>query len=423
MRVMLSWMMVSVAAALSWGSGCDSNQSGNVHATKLGDLAHVLGKRESPMAQVARACDLSIPAIAAPDALRRRPFLQRLTDRSLDIVWTTDAQAGDATVIVTDRDGAPVVSVAASRDGSARPVNGAVQWTAALAGLAPDTRYCYQVRVGGVPVRRGGFRTAPGSGQPVRFVAFGDSGGGGSDQRAVLAQLATVPFDFLIHLGDVAYESGTRAQLDGAFFQMYADLLEDFAVFPASGNHEYETEGAAPFREAFVLPENGGPAGIERWYSFDWGDVHFAALDSERIGAAQAAWLDADLSASQRPWTIVYFHRPPFSSGDHGNDSNVQQYFVPILVSHHVPLVLSGHEHDYERTNPIDGVTYVISGGGGRGTRPVGHSSFTAFSAAVIHFVYVTVEGKQLTVHAIDGTGQEFDSLMLALPAKAASGY
>ena len=250
----------------------------------------------------------------------------------------------------------------------------------------------------------------------MRFVAFGDSGGGGSDQRAVVAQLRTVPFDFMIHLGDIAYESGTRAQLDGAFFQMYADLLEDFPVFPASGNHEYETEDAAPFREAFALPENGGPAGVERWYSYDWGDVHFAVLDTERIGAPQAAWLEADLTANHRPWTIVYFHRPPFSSGDHGNDGNVQKYFVPILVSHHVPLVLNGHEHDYERSKPIDGVTYVVSGGGGRGTRAVGQSSFTAFSAAVIHFLYVTVEGRQLTLHAIDGTGQEFDSLRLTLP-------
>jgi hypothetical protein len=418
MRGKLNWMMITVAAALAWGSGCDSNQSGNVRATKVGDLSHALANRESPMTEIAGACDLSVPAIAAPGALRRRPFLQRMTDRSLDVVWTTDGQASDGTVVVTGTDGARVVSAAAERDASARPLGGAVQWSAPISGLAPDTRYCYELRVGGVPVRRGGFRTAPAAGQPVRFVAFGDSGGGGSDQRAVVGQLGTVPFGLMIHLGDIAYESGTRAQLDGAFFQMYADLLEDFPMFPASGNHEYETEDAAPFREAFVLPENGGPAGLERWYSFDWGDVHFTVLDSERIGAPQAAWLEADLTASQRPWNIVYFHRQPFSSGDHGGDSNVQKYFVPILINHHVPLVLNGHEHDYERTNPIDGVTYVISGGGGRGTRPVGQSSFTAFSEAVIHFVYITVDGTQLTLHAIDGTGQEFDSLLLTRPAK-----
>jgi acid phosphatase type 7 len=317
--------------------------------------------------------------------------------------------------VLTGSDGSIVTQAAAVRDTSAHPTGGAVQWSAALTGLQPDTSYCYQVTSGETALQRGGFRTASaaGSGRPIRFVAFGDSGDGGSDQRAVRDQMETVPFDFMIHLGDIAYEEGTRQQLEHVFFDVYADLLETFPVFPASGNHEYGSEDAAPFREAFMLPENGGPAGRERWYSYDWGDVHFVALDSERIGSPQAQWLDADLTANHLPWTIVYLHRPPFSSGEHGSNAEAQRLFVPVLARHRVPLVLSGHDHSYERTRPIDGVTYVVSGGGGRGTRKVGHSSFTAFSEAVCHFLYITVAGDELTVHAIDGTGQEFDSLLL----------
>jgi 3',5'-cyclic AMP phosphodiesterase CpdA len=226
--------------------------------------------------------------------------------------------------------------------------------------------------------------------------------------------MATVPFDFMIHTGDIAYESGTRAELEDKFFKPYTDFLKYFPVFPASGNHEYASgEDAAPFREAFVLPENGGPDGTERWYSFDWGNVHFVALDTERTGPVQAAWLDADLTANQLPWTIVYWHRPPFSSGEHGNDGASRTHFVPIMEKHHVPLVFNGHDHDYERTTPQNGVVYVVTGGGGVGVRPVGASSFTAFSTSVIHFVYVTVSGKQLALHAIDGLGQEFDSLVI----------
>ena len=222
-----------------------------------------------------------------------------------------------------------------------------------------------------------------------------------------------VPFDLVLHMGDIAYDSGTRAQFERVVFDVYADMLERFPMFPASGNHEYETEDALPFREAFALPENGGPGGIERWYSYDWGDVHFVVLDTELTGAEQAAWLDADLSANRRPWTIVYQHRPTFSSGDHGGDPEVQKWFMPLFVKHRVPLVLAGHDHHYERTNTIDGVTYVVTGGGGRGTRGVGQSDFTAFSEQVCNFVYVTINGNELTLHAIDGTGQEFDSLRL----------
>ena len=55
-----------------------------------------------------------------------------------------------------------------------------------------------------------------------------------------------------------------------------------------------------------MLPENGGHGGVERWYSYDWGDVHLVALDTDAAAATQAAWLEADLAANQLPWTIVY---------------------------------------------------------------------------------------------------------------------
>jgi hypothetical protein len=413
----LTWLLIVIGAFAAFAWGCDSNRSGVIRARKLGDLTYALDVRDSPIAALAN-CAADVP----PDAwsvLQRRPYLQQLTAGSLRVVWTTVGNPDAGAVVVSRADGGVAAASTAERDVSARPAAGVVQWSARVVGLDADTLYCYEVRVGGAAVARSGFRTPPAadSDRAVRFVAFGDSGGGGADQRAVTAQLTTVPFDFMIHLGDIAYESGTRAQLESTFFQMYAGLLEHFAVFPVSGNHEYETEGAAPFREAFVLPENGAPAGIERWYSYDWGGVHLVALDSERTGAAQAAWLDADLAANRLPWTIVYIHRPPFSSGDHGSDGDVQRYFVPVLVKHRVALVLSGHDHHYERTTAQSGVTYVVSGGGGRGTRDVGRSSFTAFSESVCHFVFVTIEADRLTGHAIDGVGQEFDSFVVTRSA------
>jgi acid phosphatase type 7 len=394
--------------------GCQSNQSGDLTATRFGDLSYALDPRGHEWG-VEASCDPT----PRPDPWRsqvwRRPYLQRATDVSAQVVWTADLQLAGAEVAVTGPGGAPVLIAPAVRDDSARPATGAVQWTAALSGLEPDTTYCYQLLEAGGAVHGGRFRTAPrpGTGTPVRFVAIGDSGTGSADQRAVRDQLKSVPFDLMVHLGDIAYETGTAMQLERNFFEIYAELLEDVPVFPASGNHEYETDDAAPFREAFVLPENGGRAGLERWYAYDWGDVHFVVLDTERVGPLQAQWLDADQAANRLPWTIVYLHRPPYSSGEHGSHGDVRRFFVPLFVKHQVPLVLAGHDHDYERSKPLDGVTYLVSGGGGRGTRKVGRSSFTAFAESVCHFLYVTVAGDQLTVHAIDGTGQEFDSLQI----------
>jgi hypothetical protein len=138
------------------------------------------------------------------------------------------------------------------------------------------------------------------------------------------------------------------------------------------------------------------------------------ALDTEHTGPIQAAWLEADLTANKLPWTIVYGHKPAHSSGEHGDDGPVNQWFVPILKAHHVPLVLAGHDHHYERFNPIDGTTYIVTGGGGRGVRELsGKQSGSAFAEAVINFITVTVDGDTLTVHAIDGTGREFDSTVI----------
>jgi acid phosphatase type 7 len=395
-------------------SRCSSNQSGDLAAQKFGDLNHALAAR-GPAATAAIDRDCGLTRQQPPSQLRRRPYIQRLSESSLDIVWTQSAPAAAPEVTISRPDGTPVARAAAVVDTSARPIGSALQWSASLSGLEPATPYCYEVTSGTTLLDRGGFRSAPraGAGAPVRFVALGDSGHGGADQRAVLEQIRSVPFDLMVHTGDIAYSSGTRGEFQRNFFDVYADLLGLFPMFPASGNHEYETEDAAPYREVFVLPDNGGPGGRERWYSYDFGDVHFVALDTERTGPEQAAWLDADLGATRLPWTVVYLHKPAYSSGEHGGDSGVQQHFVPVFEKHAVPLVLAGHDHHYERTVPQNGVTYVVTGGGGRGTRHSGASPFTAFSESVCHLVYVTVQGDELTLHAIDGVGREFDSLLL----------
>jgi hypothetical protein len=396
-----------------------TNQSGDLGASQQGDVTHPLTQRDDTTHALTQACAAMAPAALNPDpnapsSFTKRPYLQQMTDTSVHVDWISTA-APSPSVVVSTPAGSTVATVPAVADESVPASGSSRAWSAPVTGLTADTTYCYEVRSGDTALARAGFHTAPaaGQGKPVRFVAFGDSGTGGADQFAAYAQMKTVPFDFLVHTGDIGYGSGTAAELQQNFFDVYADTLQSIAAFPSSGNHEYNSADATPFRQAFDLPTNGGGAGAERWYSFDWGDVHFVALDTERTGDVQAKWLEANLAANKLPWTIVFGHKPPYSSGEHGNDGSFQTYFKPILEKHHVQLVLSGHDHDYERMKPMNGVTYVVTGGGGAGTRPVGTSSFTAFSDAVINFVNVTIEADTLTLHAIDGNGQEFDSVVV----------
>jgi hypothetical protein len=342
--------------------------------------------------------------------LRRQPYLQRVTSTSARILFTVSGEA-PVTVDVMESSGKPVATgVEASPDGPP-PAPLAVT----IEGLEPDTIYCY--RLNGMTAGAG-FRTAPtpGNGR-VRFSAFGDSGNGSESQRAVYAQLQTVPYDFVLHLGDVAYEKGSEWELENHYFSIYRGLTRSFAVFPVLGNHDDATNDGAAFLSAFDLPDNAVPSERERFYSFDWGPIHFVALDTERMTREQASWMDRDLQKNTQPWTVVYGHRPPYSSGHHGSNLVFRERFGPILYKHGVQLVLSGHDHSYERTRAIDGTTYVVSGGGGRDTRPVQRSEFTAHADEVHHFVFVEVDAKTLILHAIDGAGREFDSVRLDLPA------
>jgi hypothetical protein len=142
-----------------------------------------------------------------------------------------------------------------------------------------------------------------------------------------------------------------------------------------------------------------------RYYSFDWGNAHFVALNSELYHGdhsyhpeEQKTWLDRDPKETRQPWKIVYFHRPIYSSSKHGSDERIRKDLEPVLVRHEVDLVFSGHGHVYERTVPIRGVTYVVSGGGGKGLYPVGRSEWTAFSKSAYHAVVICVDGKRLSL-------------------------
>lgn len=405
--------LTAFAAVAAGVTACQtgSNQSGNVHAASIGALADIPAPRTQFDQSLLESCgQLDSPDAVGATELVRFPYLQQVSTDSAKVLWTSRTR-GAHSVQVTRPNGTAVGTFGAVLDETAHPT-GAFQYVADLTGLDAAEVYCYSlVREGLVLGGPLGFRTAPRPNDqaPVSFVAFGDSGLASVDQDAVFAQMQGVPFDLALGTGDMAYGSGTLEQLEQTFFAVYEPMLASIALYPTPGNHDYKTADAAPFREVFALPDNGGPSNAERRYSFDWGDVHFVSIDRQALNEEQAAWLAWDLERNDRPWTIVFTHQSPYSSGEHGSSMAFRQLFSPILEQHGVQLVLAGHDHDYERSEVINGVTYVVTGGGGRGTRPVGHSSFTAFSVAVMHFVYVRIEGQELRLYAIDATGQTFD--------------
>lgn len=277
---------------------------------------------------------------------------------------------------------------------------------AQVRGLPPGEAYCYRLENDrGVLTDWASLTLGP---RPDdrridRFVVIGDTGNGSRAQVALARQLLSVPMDAILFAGDLAYRSGTYEQLQRRFFDIYADLFAHVPVYAAIGNHDNRTARGRPFEEAFVLPGN------ERWYSFDLGDVHFVVLDTTQIGATQARWLDRDLGRASRRFTVVLAHHPPFTAARRGPSHGFRRWFVPIIERHHVELVIAGHEHHYERTRAIDGVQYIVTGGGGGRLTRAGRNADTKVALAVHHFVTLAVEGRTLAVEAVDIDGRVID--------------
>ena len=354
------------------------------------------------------------PSTATAATLTRGPYLQLLTRQSVTVVWNTEAAAACA-LAIRPLDGMPTV-----RAGGTGTV-----CAIAADGLAPGTVYAYTPLADGVPLApEAVFRTNDPS-RPFSFLVIGDSGCDCSDQLAVRDTMLKTPADFILHTGDMVYDTGAPQDFDPSFFAPYRDLIRRLVLWPCLGNHDVETAGGAPWRDVFHTPANN-PAGSEDYYSFDDGNAHVVVLDSNastRPGSAQYTFLDHDLAASTATWKLVAFHHTIYSSGGvHGSNLTIRANLVPLFDAHGVDLVLMGHEHNYERTKPLrgnqvvsagQGTTYITTGGGGQALYRVGSSSFTAHSESVHHFTRLAVNDGSLLAQMIRTDGTIGDEVML----------
>lgn len=439
---------------------------------------------------------------------------------SMIVAWQTDDRPGEFVVEygLTPLYGHRAVVRVGSRAGaSKKETEGRLNYAATLSGLRLGTTYHYRVRMAGRVIADGYCTTRKGRGHAVRFVAFGDNSYGEIGQRAIAYWAYRARPDFVMNTGDNVYEGGLDNEYQRYFFPVYnadhaspgvgAPLLRSVPFYSVLANHDVHGKGAdghpaadfdaSPDALAYFtnlyLPLNGPVAppqpmpmvgdaarvtdftkcAGERFprmgnYSFDVGDAHFLCLDSNTyVDPTDAAWrsyIDADLGATDAKWKFVVYHHPAFNVGEEHYTEQQMRVLSPVFESHGVDFVLSGHEHNYQRTRPMrfaptdstkaadrnakdrkvpgvfrvderfdgrtvthaDGVQYVTTGAGGKHLYDPGFTDApetwlreednrVAYVARMVtdrhSFTVFDIDGTELSMAQIDQWGREIDRI------------
>ena len=312
------------------------------------------------------------------------PYLQCPTRTSIRVLWKTDLPTESIIALGKEPNKWDSIYTFSSKK---------MYHKVEFVGLEPNTKYYYAQMENGkvLPNKQGEgyFTTLPLEAKPIPFRVWclGDFGKATEQQRAVRLSFEAYnkdnPTNFWIWLGDNAYNTGKEIEYQEKVFSSfygYDSIMKFLPFMPCPGNHDYGSvsrwggpkKHKGPYFKLFDVYQKGEAGGVasgtELYYSYNYGNAHFISLNSEVWAynifgnTAMKNWLINDLKNNHQLFTIVYFHRPPYSKGSHDSDTfweiftkAMRKRFVPILEEYGEDLVLCGHTHVYERSFLIKG--------------------------------------------------------------------
>ena len=368
----------------------------------------------------------------------RGPFIQNATTNSIQVIWRTWL-AGDSLVEYGTSSNLDL------RRRDARPVT---EHVLTLTNLSSGQKYFYRVRTelpsGVINSEMESFKPMKTSGA-IRFMVLGDSGQGTTAQTKIARVIREADPDFVLHCGDLVYQGINDRSVDWRFFNYYQAHMRTTPYYMVVGNHDLNccfgdgepdynptnwVLNATSFQRAFFLPTNN-VTGTKHFYSFDAGDAHFVALYNPWFAdynftaqSDQFGWLTNDLALSSKPWKFIFMHMPLATSGGHYNrDDNanfindsteLMNLLLPVATRYGVQLVMGGHDHNFERFAPTNGIHHFVTGGGGGSVYEMKqrHPASAQFWATN-HCVRVSVSGETALVEALDLKGAVFDQFTI----------
>lgn len=410
-------------------------------------------------------CCCNYTAMAQNTQIIRNPYLQSGTSSSIVLKWRT-SQTTDSQVWY----GSSPNQLLHSKKVSTYSIDHEVK----ISNLRHNTTYYYAVGDSNGQLIGGDyqhyFTTAPTTGTNKATVAWilGDAGTGTSEQRAVrdayYNYIGNKHTDMILLLGDNAYETGTDAEYQGAIFDAYTTKLANTHLWSVPGNHDYYKQSGlnADYYDIFTFPTKGEAGGLasntEKYYAFDYGNIHFISLDSQdenkEMGSPMLTWLENDLATTNQEWIVVMFHHPPYSKGSHDSDTEIElkkmrNNVLPLLDDYGVDLVLSGHSHAYERTKLIqghygssntynsnlhavdggdgrldgdgayqknasgEGIVYIVTGSAGKKSAMKGTHPAMYYAVSRLGSTILEIEGSEMNIKFLNATGEVEDYLTI----------
>lgn len=252
--------------------------------------------------------------------------------------------------------------------------------------------------------------TLPNKDGSFKFGVFGDFGVGTPAQYQLAEQMKKVydrfKFNTVLLVGDNLYGSERPQDFQKKFEIPYKPLLDAGVKFYAAlGNHDAREQR---FYKLFNMDG-------KFYYTFNPApNIRLIFLESTYPVPEQIKWLETELKNSSSDWKIAIFHHPLYSSGErHGSDRQLRDVLEPLFIKYNVSVVLTGHDHFYERVKPQNGIQYFVVGSGGklRSGNISGSSGLTAKGFDTdLAFLVAEISGDEMYFNAISRTGQTVDS-------------
>jgi hypothetical protein len=368
----------------------------------------------------------------------RGPFIQNATTNSVQVIWRTLFAGRGSVEFGTETNMEKQVNVPAVLMDHVVP----------LTNLALGQKYFYRVKNetpnGPITSSTETFTTLKAAGA-IQFAVFGDTGQGTSAQTKIADVIQRANPDFVLHCGDLVYQGFNDRSVDWRLFNYYQSHMARVPYYMVPGNHDLNCcvgdgqpdynptnwlENATNFQNSFFLPTNTA-TGTEHFYSFDAGDAHFIGLYNPWFAdynftpmSEQFRWFTNDLAHSSKRWKFIFMHMPLATSGGHvGRDDNanskndsaeLMHLLLPVAERYGVNLIFGGHDHNFERFAPTNGIHHLVTGGGGGTVYDMKqrHPASAQFWA-IHHCLKVSVAGETATIDALDSDGIVFDSFVI----------